>query len=150
MENPPRNKSSAPLPRMRRAVTIDTLRKAPDISCLSYVGIKTVAATRFLAMSNRAGRDGLLELLQRFSCIATAKAFLSFADAVGASWPDNVMVMQPCCKCLSTDEFTLAKMAEAAIAGNREGFSAVLDGFVRKDRHDRLYALATDFVTVMQ
>jgi hypothetical protein len=131
----------------RREAILEQLRCPPPVQDLSYAGLRTVSAIRLLAICGKAGRDPLLELTQRFGRITTAKAFIAFADQVGSFWPGDVQVMRPCARLLSPDEATLAQMADAALAGDREGFRRVLSGFVRADRHDRLYDRAAQMVS---
>ena len=51
---------------------------------------------------------------------------------------------------MSPDERTFAAMARTATAGDRDGFSRILDGFVRADRHERLFAATLDAVAALQ
>jgi len=123
----------------RTAAIIQSMSTPPGIQSLSYLALKTIAATRLLAVSSKLGRDPLLELSQRFSCITTAKAFLGFADCAGGYWPQAVQVLRPCCRVISPDEWTFAQMVDAAAKADRDGFARVLEGFVRSDRHETLY-----------
>jgi len=108
-----------------------------------------ISSFRLLALCAKAGRDPLLELTHRYACLTTAKAFLDFADAIGACWPENVTVARPCCPVLTPDEATIVSMVDAARSGRREGFDAAIDGFVRRERHDRLYVRATAYAALV-
>lgn len=129
-------------PDVARAATIERLHRLPAIEDLSCLGYRTVSAIRLLAVCGKAERDPLVELTRRFGSVTAAKAFLDFADLAGDWWPERVAVMRPCCRVLSHDETAIAAMADCAGRGDRSGFEAVLEGFVRSDRHERLFASA--------
>ena len=133
----------------KRQALIDRLRQPPVIGSLSYAGLRTVASFRLLAVCSNAGGDPMLELTQRFGCAATAKAFLVLADRVGRYWPDDVNLTRPCARVLSPDEKTLAQMVDAALVGDRPGFGRLLSGFVRNDRHEKLYQPAVELAALL-
>jgi hypothetical protein len=56
------------------------------------------------------------------------------------------MIARPCCHALTPDEHVFAQMAERAGRADRAGFSAVLDGLVRRERHERLFAVTQEAV----
>lgn len=145
----PSPRPSQILPRTARQAIIDRLREQPRRSALGFTGQATLAAFRLLAVSGRAGRDPMVELARHFACLETTRAFLAFADRAGTCWPDRVLVLRPCCIGLSPDEQTLVGMAELALAGDREGFGALLHGFIRSDRHDGLYAHAAHMAAAL-
>ena len=121
-----------------------------QLASLSWLGLRTVSATRLLAVCSRSGSDPLIELARRFGNCASARTYLEFAELVATFWPEDVQVMRPCCSLLSPDEMTIARMADHAASGDRAGFSAMLEGFVRADRHDPLYERTTEMVAHMQ
>tara|TARA_E500000305_G_scaffold22969_1_gene17338 strand:+ start:125 stop:532 length:408 start_codon:yes stop_codon:yes gene_type:complete len=131
------------------SATVAQLMATPMTADLSFTGARIVADFRLLALCAKARRDPVLELLQRNACLTTAKAFLDLADTIGACWPENVTVARPCCPVVTPDEATIANMVDAARAGERERFSGQIDGFVRADRHDRLYARATVYASLI-
>jgi len=131
------------------SAAVEKLLTAPTTSELSCAGARIIADFRLLALCARAGRDPVLELVHRNSCLTTAKAFIDLADTIGASWPENVTVARPCCPVVTHDEATIANMIDAARAGNREGFSAQIAGFVRHDRHDRLFERAAIYAALL-
>jgi hypothetical protein len=137
------------LPRTARKAVIDRLVQVPLRSDLGFTGMATVSAVRLLAMCVRCGRDPLDAHLIQFGCLETTRAFLDFADLVGHSWPDRVQVLRPCCVMLSPDEWTLAQMAERAVAGDREGFGRHVEGFIRQDRHDRIFDAAARLTAML-
>lgn len=106
---------------------------------LGLRGLRTVAGIRLLALCTQAERDPLLELGQRFGSLAMAGALIDFGQTAVRFWPENLMVLRPCCAILSPDEWTLAQLVEAAAGGDRALFSRILDGLVRRDRHDPLF-----------
>lgn len=140
----PNTPSSATLERVARLV------QPTPLASLSWIALRTVSATRLIAVCARGGRDPLVELTRRLGDVTTARVFLHFANLVGAYWPEDVQVMRPCCCVLSPDEMTLAVMADCAASGSREDFSAVLDGFVRTDRHEELYDRTTVMIAHLQ
>ncbi|RIV82916.1 DNA-directed RNA polymerase subunit beta' [Aurantiacibacter xanthus] len=144
MPKTPSSASAATLERVAR------LAQPVPLANLSWIALRTVSATRLIAVCARGGRDPLVELTQRLGDVTTARVFLYFANLVGAYWPEDVQVMRPCCCILSPDEMTLALMADCAATGRREEFSAVLDGFVRSDRHEELYDRTTVMIAHLQ
>lgn len=136
------NDPSTASPADTRAATIELLRRPPGIEDLSCLGYRTISAIRLMAVCGKVERDPVVELTRRFGSVTAAKTFLDFADLAGACWPERVAVMRPCCRILSHDEATLAAMADCAGRGDRAGFEAALAGFVRPDRHERLFASA--------
>ena len=135
---------------MARDLLVAKLARQKGIHDLSYLALKTVSATRLLAVCARTGRDPLLDLTQRFACITTAKAFIAFADLCGAYWPESVQVLRPCCRSVSPDEWTLAQLVDHAAHADRDGFGAVLAGFVRQDRHEPLFDRTVELAAHMQ
>lgn len=115
-------------------------------TCNSY---RIIMALRLMAVCNRSGHDPLPLLAHRLANVGAARAVLAFADQVGMCWPENVQVMRPCCGALSHDEWTIGLLADAAAAGQRNQFSAILDGLVRQSRHERLYDLAKAAVALL-
>ncbi|QZH74044.1 MAG: DNA-directed RNA polymerase subunit beta' [Erythrobacter sp.] len=118
----------------------------PRLTSLSPVATKLVMAIRFLALCARSRQDPVAHLTSRLGSVTAAKALLDLADCAAHSWPETVQVCKPCCCALSPDESVFAGMAEAARRGDREGFGEVLSGFIRTDRHERLYAHAVEAV----
>lgn len=144
------NQPQATTQSVARDLLVARLARQKGIHELSFLALKTVSATRLLALCARAGRDPLLDLTQRFACVTTAKAFVSFADMCGAYWPEDVQVLRPCCRSVSPDEWTIAQMLDHAAHGERGSFSAVLEGFIRKERHDALFDRAKELAAYMQ
>lgn len=81
--------------------------------------------------------------------MAAAKAVFEFAQACAQGWPERVQVNRPCCHALTPDEVVFAQMAQAAANANRAQFDAVLDGLIRRERHDRLYRHSQDAVATL-
>jgi hypothetical protein len=146
MSEPRRPDPAAALLRTRRAAIIESLVQPPRLATLSPGTIRLVMAIRFLALCARQRQDPVAHLTCRLGSVTAAKAVLDLADCAGQSWPDTVQVCKPCCCALSPDESVFAGMAETARRGDRAGFSALLTGFIRADRHDRLYAHAAEAV----
>lgn len=137
------------LPRTARKATIDRLARRPMRSDLGFTGLATVSAVRVLALCVQCGRDPVDAHMLQFGCLETTRAFLDLADLTGNAWPDRVEVLRPCCMMISPDEHTLATLAECAIAGDRAGFSRQIEGYVRADRHDRLFDAAARFAALL-
>lgn len=115
-------------------------------TCNSY---RITMALRLMAVCNCSGHDPLPLLAHRLANVGAARAVIAFADHVGMCWPENVQVMRPCCGALSHDEWTIGLLADAAATGQRNQFSAILDGLVRQSRHKRLYDLAKAAVALL-
>jgi len=132
-----------------RAQLIRRLAAPPLIGELSLLALQSVLALRIVALCSKTGREPVVELARRFRSVTAAKAFLTLTDHIGRCWPDRVTVHPPCCRGLSPDEQTLALMINAAGAGGREAFRRAVEGLVRADRHEMLYAAAVDFAAAL-
>lgn len=131
--------SSIPDYTLHAVRTVARLLETPDLRVQSHGAIHLVMTMRVRSLLERAERDPIAELSARLCSVPAAIAALELADQVSAVWPEAFVVNRPCCMKLSPDEHTLAQMARSARAGDRAAFSAVLDGFVRAGRHDRLF-----------
>jgi hypothetical protein len=128
---------------------IERLASPALIGDLSLLALRSVLAFRILALCSKAGREPVAELASRFRSVTVAKSFLEWADRVGRCWPERVSVHPPCCRGLSPDEKTFGLLIDAAGSGDREAFSRAIDGFVRPDRHEPLYAAAVDLAAAL-
>ncbi|RJY09765.1 hypothetical protein [Aurantiacibacter aquimixticola] len=142
---PPTTKAS----RNHAATLIRDLNRVPELPYRSQRAMQTVLGIRWLALCSRRRHDPIVELTRRLGSITAAKAFIDFADLAGRCWPENITVLRPCCSVLSPDETVFVDMIEAARMGDRAAFSSALDGFIRADRHDRLYAAAVAAIALM-
>lgn len=132
------------------AVTIAALARPADIRALPLHALHLVMAMRLCALFDAAGREPIGELTQRFRSVGTALAVLSLNREIARIWPERFMVSRPCCTAMTPDERTLAALVRAAATGNREAFKQTLDGFVRADRHERLFADLVRAVAAVQ
>ena len=132
-----------------RSALVDSLRRPPMASQFSAPAMTLVLSIRLMASCSAARLDPLLELSRRLESLTAAKLVLDFAQSCSRAWPENAMVSRPCCHALTPDEAVFAQMAQAAAAGDRAGFSGVLDGLVRRERHERLYAITQEAVAVL-
>lgn len=138
----PHSKPFAPadfLPKTSRAAMIAALQKPVMASAFNPTAVNLILSVRLLASCAAARRDALAELTTRLGSVAAAKAALDFAQACSLAWPERAMVGRPCCPGLTPDETAFAQMAERAMAADRVGFAGVLDGLVRRERHERLF-----------
>lgn len=122
------------------AATIAGLARPGDLRALNLTTLHLVMAMRLCALFDRAQREPLAELARRFRSFEAADAVLGLTREIVRTWPEPFVTNRPCCLTLSPDETTLAAMARSAIAADRAGFGAALAGFVRQERHERLYA----------
>lgn len=129
------NDQTTPAP----SATIAALRRPHDIRGLSLNALHLVMAMRLCALFERAGRDPVPDLAQRYRSVEAACAVHGLVRTIVHTWPEPFMVNRPCCLAMTPDEVTLAGMTRSAIAADRAGFAAMLDGFVRNDRHEALH-----------
>ena len=139
---------AVPQPDFTQAVA--QLSRAPDIRALALSAFHIVMSARLSALFDRAQREPLAELTQRFRSFEAASAVLALLSEVRTSWPEPFVVNRPCCTGLSPDEFTLAGLVRSALRGDRAGFAGVLDGFIRADRHDRLFDAVAFAATTLE
>ena len=119
--------------------TVVRLARIPDLRVQPLAAAQLVMAMRLRPIFDYAERDPAAELAMRFGSVPAALAALALCEQLAAAWPQAFALHRACCVKLTADEHTLAQMARAAGAGDRTGFSALLDGFVRASRHDRLF-----------
>ncbi|MDK4805826.1 MAG: hypothetical protein OC190_04680 [Novosphingobium aromaticivorans] len=119
-----------------------------DIRALSLAALHAVMAMRLCALFERAGRDPLPDLAQRYRSMETARAVHALVRKVVRTWPERFLVNRPCQLVMTPDEATLAAMLRHALGADRAGFADLLDGFVRADRHDGLFE-ATRYAAVL-
>ena len=132
------------------AATIAALGRPLDLRGLNLAALHAVMAVRLCALFDRAQREPLAELTQRFRSFEAASAVLELVREITSTWPEPFVTNRPCCLALSPDEATLAAMVRQAATGNRADFSASLEGFVRKERHERLYTGTVRAVALLQ
>lgn len=119
--------------------TVARLARIPDLRVQPLAAAQLVMAMRLRPILDCAERDAVAELAMRFGSLPAALAALALCEQVAAAWPEAFALHRPCCVKLTPDEHTLAQMARATATGDRAAFSALLDGFVRTSRHDRLF-----------
>lgn len=118
---------------------IAALATPPRVEALGPIGGRFVHALRLIALHERMGRDPVPELAVRMGGVDVAAKALTLAQAISASWPDNIAVSRFCCRLLSHDEATIGAFVDAAAVGDRLGFEGALTGLIRADRMHRLW-----------
>ncbi|MEP7221665.1 MAG: hypothetical protein ABI673_03245 [Novosphingobium sp.] len=126
-------------PGARFATAVAELANQRTLRSLPLPALHLVMAMRLCALFERADRDPLVELSTRLGNVSAAIAILAVVRSVVRCWPESYVAGRPCCLGMSPDEQTLAAMACTAQFGDRERFSATIEGFVRSDRHDQLF-----------
>ena len=125
---------------------IAALATPPRLEALGPIGGRFVHALRLIALHERARRDPVPELAVRMGQVEVAAKALFLAQAVSASWPENIHVSRFCCRLLSHDEATIAHMINAAAGCDRRAFAKELADLVRPDRIERLWKHAVCLV----
>ena len=121
---------------------VAALAAPPRVERLGPIGARFVHALRLIAVHERMGRDPVPELANRLGSVDVAARALILAQAIAATWPENIAVSRFCCRLLSHDEATIGAFVDAAAEGNRRRFEGALDGLVRPDRAHRLWESA--------
>jgi hypothetical protein len=129
-----------PPPQHRFAATVAALARPADIRALPIPVMHLIMAMRLCGLFEQAGREPLVELTTRFASVTLAEQVLASTQMIGRCWPERFVSSRPCCLRLSPDERTLANLARAGLAGDRDGFNRELAGFVRKAWREPLYA----------
>ena len=127
----------SPTATTRKAIAALAVPQRVDI--LGPIGGRFVHALRLIALHERLGRDPVPELAVRLGSVEVAAKALILAQAISASWPENIHVSRFCCRILSHDEATIGAFVDAAAAADRAAFEAVLSGLIRVDRMPRLW-----------
>ena len=119
--------------------TIAKLGAKPHLGEFNPIAARMVHAIRLIALHEQAKRDPVPELAQRLGHIDVAVKALSLAQAICASWPENIQVSRFCCGFLSHDEMTVAAMVDCAGHRDRDAFARTVQGLVRPERIPRLW-----------
>lgn len=109
------------------------------VEALGPNGGRFIHALRLIALHERMGRDPVPELMVRMGGVEVTAKALILAQAISASWPENIAVSRFCCRLLSHDEATIGAFVDAAALGDRLGFEGALTGLIRSDRMHRLW-----------
>jgi hypothetical protein len=118
---------------------IAALAAPPRVDRLGPIGGRFVHALRLIALHERLGRDPMPELAVRLGSVEIAARALVLAQAISASWPENIHVSRFCCRLLSHDEATIGGFVDAAAHADRPAFEDALTGLVRPERMARLW-----------
>lgn len=137
----PRNLTSA-----AASATIASLARPPRANELHPIAARFVHSLRLIALHERARRDPVPELAARLGSVEVAARALALAQAVQASWPENVCVSRFCCCLLSHDEATIGALVGSAAMGERAGLEAAVAGLVRPENVHCLWTAALDLV----
>jgi hypothetical protein len=131
--------SRQPTPSAATAHIIARLAVPPRVDQLGPIAGRFVHALRLIALHERLGRDPVPELAVRLGSVEVAAKALILAQAIAATWPENICISRFCCRLMSHDETTIGAFVDAAAAGDRPGFEAALAGLIRTERTDRLW-----------
>lgn len=126
---------------------IDTLATPPHLDTVGPIAGRFIHALRLIAFYDRIGRDPVPELAEKLASVDVAAKALILAQAIAATWPENVVLKRFCCRYMSHDEATIGAFMDAAAAGDRRGFEAALYGLVRPERAHRLWEGALALVS---
>lgn len=121
---------------------IAALATPPRVERLGPIAGRFIHALRLIAVHDRAGHDPVPELANRLGSVDVAAKALILAQAIAATWPENIAISRFCCRLLSHDEATIGAFVDAAAGGDRRAFEAVLDGLIRPERAHRLWESA--------
>lgn len=134
---------NAPATGDARALSPGLAAVLPDLRLQPLAAIHLVMSIRLCALAEAHDSDALAALACRLGSVTAAKAVSDLAERIGQTWPERFVTARPCCLRMTPDEWTVALMARASRAADRDTFAAALHGFVRTDRHDALYAATT-------
>lgn len=138
--------SRYPTPPVTAQDIISALARPPRVEALGPIGGRFVHALRLIALHERIGRDPVPELAVRMGGVEVAAKSLHLAQAIAASWPENINISRFCCCLLSHDEATIGAFVDAAATGDRVCFEGALNGLIRADRMHRLWGGALALV----
>ncbi len=133
----------------RFSALIDSLARPKDVRGLTLTGLHMTMAMRLCAMFDAAGRDPVPDLARRYHSIEAACAVHGLVQTIKHVWPEPFMVNRPCCLAMTPDEATLSALIRNALAADRAGFSSIVEGFVRADRHGALYEATIHAVALL-
>ncbi|MFM6831803.1 MAG: hypothetical protein ACKOVA_15915 [Novosphingobium sp.] len=133
----------------RFSALVDSLARPQDVRGLTLTGLHMTMAMRLCAMFDAAARDPVPDLARRYHSIEAACAVHGLVQTIKRVWPEPFMVNRPCCLSMTPDEATLSALVRQALSADRAGFSDIVDGFVRADRHAALYEATVHAVALL-
>lgn len=101
-----------------------------------------VRALRIAVVARTAGLCLRRNLARHLRDERQAARFLVFLQAVGAAWPEPVVVQRPCCGLLSHDERTIAALLARRAKGDRPSFDRLLEEMIPADERRLLWNTA--------
>lgn len=129
--------------------TVARLARLGDVRIVPLPAMQLVKVMRLNALFAQADRDALDEMAVRLQSVSAAVASIDFLNTIAAVWPEPFVVHRHCCQKLTHDEHTIALLAQSAARGSRAEFSAILDGFVRASRHEKLFDVTVSAVAAL-
>jgi hypothetical protein len=123
-------------------MTVAALAAPPRVERLGPVAGRFLHALRLIAVHEKIGRDPVPELAARLGNVEVAAKALILAQAIAATWPENIAISRFCCRLMSHDEATIGAFVDAAASGDRRSFEMALDGLIRPERTHRLWEAA--------
>lgn len=118
---------------------VAALAAPPRVELLGPIAGRFIHALRLIALHERLERDPVPQLAVWLGSVEVATKALILAQAISASWPENIHVSRFCCRLLSHDEATIGAFVDAAAARDRVGLEDALTGLIRPDRMHRLW-----------
>lgn len=128
---------------------LESLRRPVVASRFSPAAVTLVLAMRLAARNVARRSDPVVDLTTRLGSFTAARAVMDFAHGCSLAWPERATINRPCCHTLTPDETVFAQMAEAARRADRLGFTALLEGLVRRERQERLFNVTLQAVTAI-
>ena len=109
------------------------------INALHPISARFIYSLRLIALHELAARDPIPELVVRLSSVAVATKTFALAQVISATWPESIQISRFCCSNLSYDEATIGALIDTAARCDRPGFEQAIEGFIRQERHHRLW-----------
>jgi len=131
----PHNRPRAPVAK----TTIARLAQPPRLGDQHPIAARFIYALRLIAVHDRMERDPVPELATRLGSVETAAKALVLAEAIKATWPEDIHISRFCCGLMSHDEATVAAMITGAASRERTMFEGAVEGLIRPDRVERLW-----------
>jgi len=125
---------------------IADLAEVPRIGSLGPIAARFIYSLRLIAIHDRVRRDPIPELATQLASVDAAAKSLALTQGIAMVWPETIHVSRFCCGALTFDEATIGAMIDAGAARDRPAFAVALQGLLRHERIDALWAAVQDLV----
>ncbi|WP_338468047.1 hypothetical protein RXV95_05685 [Novosphingobium sp. ZN18A2] len=134
-------------PRFDKALR--ALARPVNIQSQPLPALHAVMSMRHSSEMEQEGRDPLADIALRLHSLGAALEFAALRRCINRMWPVPFDAHHTSSDRLSADEAALSAMMRTAEKGDRAAFGHILNGFVRPERHEALFAACVAFAIAL-